>query len=199
MTTIERIRLAGIACAGGGMLWVLVLMADVVEHETVYDGGTNYRIWEAFLVLIQVLLLIGVLGLLWSGATGSGRLGQVGLGMALLGRISFLAGEINSFIQGKDDEILVPLGAVLTATGMILAGIAVLRAGRWLGRRRYLPLAVGLYPFVAMFPIVAITGDPSILMISLWGFLWVVLGIALHAETRSAAWSHRPATASVYS
>jgi hypothetical protein len=178
----ERIRLAGIACAGGGALWVLLLMADVLAPQTVRGSATSYRGWEALLILVQALLLVGVAGLAWSGATGAGWLGRIGLGIALLGRTSFLLGEIRSFAQGSDDDLFVPLGALLTAMGMVLAGIAVVRARRWVGPRRYLPLATGIYPFVAMFPVLAITGEPPTPMIALWGILWLLLGLALHAE-----------------
>lgn len=178
----ERIRLAGIACAGGGALWVLLLMADVLAPQTVRGSATSYRGWEALLILVQALLLVGVAGLAWSGATGAGWLGRIGLAIALLGRTSFLLGEIRSIAQGSDDDLLVPLGALLTAMGMVLAGIAVVRARRWVGPRRYLPLATGIYPFVAMFPVLAITGEPPTPMIALWGILWLLLGLALHAE-----------------
>ena len=182
MTTRERVRLAGIACAGGGALWVLVLLAVAVAPETVRGSLTSYRLWEALLILVQALLLAGVAGLAWSGAAGAGWPGRVGLGVALLGRTAFVLGELSSFVRGRDDELLVPLGALLTGVGMVLAGIAVVRARRWAGWRRYVPLAAGLYPFVAMFPVLALTGTPPGPAIALWGLLWLLLGLALQAE-----------------
>ncbi len=199
MANTERNRLAGSACAVGGALWVIVLMADVVAHRSVYGSAASYRVWEALLVLVQALLLAGVVGLAWSGAVGAGRLGRIGLGFALLGRTSFLLGEFHSFVQGKDDEVLVPLGALVTGLGMLLVGIAVVRARRWEGWHRIIPLLTGLYPFVAMFPIIAITGEPSPLMIALWGLLWVLLGLVLYAEAGVAGVPQRSSSASAYS
>jgi hypothetical protein len=40
-------------------------------------------------------------------------------------------------------------------------------------------LAMGLYPFLVMFPVVAATGEPSMLLIGLWGVPAAVIGIAL--------------------
>ena len=182
MATAERVRTAALACTVGGALWLVVLMGDVVAHGTIYDSATSYRVWEAVLVLVDVLLLAGVVGLAWSGAVGDCLLGRVGLGIALLGRVAFLAGEVHSVVQGRDDELLVPVGAVLTALGMLLAGIAVLRARRWDGWHRLTPLLIGVYPFVAMFPILALTGEPPALGIALWGIPWLLLGLAVRAE-----------------
>ena len=78
MTTRERVRLAGIACAGGGALWVLVLLAVAAAPETVRGSLTSYRLWEAAPILAQALLLVGVAGLAWSarrGLAGPGRPG----------------------------------------------------------------------------------------------------------------------------
>ena len=100
MTTRERVRLAGIACAGGGALWVLVLLAVAAAPETVRGSLTSYRLWEAALTLAQALLLVGVAGLAWSGAAGAGWPGRVGLGIALLERTSFVLGELSSFVRG---------------------------------------------------------------------------------------------------
>ena len=56
----------------GGALWMIVLIADVVAHQSVYRSATSYRTWEALLILVQTLLLVGVVGLARSGATGTG-------------------------------------------------------------------------------------------------------------------------------
>ena len=196
MANTERIRLTGLACAAGGVLWLVVLMAEVVNHQAVYGSTAHYRVWEALLILVQTLLLIGVVGLSWSGAAGAGRLGRIGLGLALLGRTSFLLGELRSFILGKDDGLFVPLGALVTGLGMLLAGIAIVRARRWGGWHRIIPLIAGIYPFVAMFPILAATGNPPEVMIMLWGAVWLLLGLALHAEAGATGMlRHRTAVA----
>lgn len=199
MASENRVRQSGIACAIGGALWTITLLAEVLFHETVYGNAANYRIWEGLLIVVQALLLIGVAGLAMSGAAGRGWLGRIGLGIALLGRIAFLLGEIHSFAQGGDDEILVPLGALLSGIGMVVVGIAVLRARRWDGWQRVLPLLTGIYPFVAMFPVLAVTGTPPGLSIALWGILWLLLGLALQTSASTATSRQRTATASAYS
>jgi hypothetical protein len=185
MANGDRVRQAGVACAVGGALWVLVLMAAVVAPDAVYGNATGFRIWEGLLIVVQALLLYGVVGLVWSGGAGSGWLGRIGLGIALLGRASFLIGEVVSFATGTEDGTFVPLGALLTGVGMVLVGIAVLRARRWDGWQRFLPMLAGVYPFVAMFPLFAVMGEPPVILIALWGIVWLFLGIAL--QTRASA------------
>ncbi|MGH3087954.1 MAG: hypothetical protein ACRDSJ_11630 [Rubrobacteraceae bacterium] len=75
---------------------------------------------------------------------------------------------------------------MITAVGMTLVGIAVLRARRWVGWRRFIPLLVGLYPFVAMFPLVFIMSEPSYLSIAVWGIPWLLLGYAISSSARDA-------------
>lgn len=177
-------RWPGIACALGGVIWCLTLLLDPVSGGAVRDTEARFRTWEAVILIAQVLLLIGVVGLAVSGAISDSWLGKTGLGLALIGRVVFILAEIHSIIRADDDTPLLPLGALLTAVGMLLTGIAVLQAHRWLGWHRWTPLLTGLYPFVAMFPFVALTDEPSMVTIALWGLLWILLGIALDAEAR---------------
>jgi hypothetical protein len=79
---------------------------------------------------------------------------------------------------------LTQLGALLNAVGMVAVGIAVLRARAWRGWTRWIPLAVGLYPFLVMFPMLIVAGRPPSYVIGLWGMIWAVLGagIGQHAK-----------------
>ncbi|MDQ6906336.1 MAG: hypothetical protein M3176_05845 [Chloroflexota bacterium] len=199
MTNTERIRIAAIACTIGGVLWVLNVLLGVVANQQVHRSAAIFRAWEAVFILLQVLLLIGVVGLAWSGATGDGRLGRIGLGIALVGRFAFVLGETHSFVRGSDDSPLMPVGALATGIGMILVGIAVVRARRWEGWHRMIPLLAGIYPFVAMFPILAATGNPPEVMIMFWGFLWILLGLVLYAEEAMTGAMRQSPSASAFS
>ena len=148
-----------------------------------------FAISRVFWIIISSLLFIGVVGLaLWD--VMAGRFGGIALGIVVVGQVSFLLSEIHQLITGEDDSFLVPLGALITAVGMTLVGIAVLRARRWGGWQRFTPLLVGGYPFVAMFPFVFITGEPNQLAIAGWGLLWFLLGYA----TWSSVAEERPSS-----
>ena len=194
--------MAGVLCAVGGASWLVNGMVNgVVSLVTSQPYGVIsppygmvFAIADIFWVVIQSLLLIGVVGLVLSGAA-PGWFGGIALGLALLGRVDFVVAEIHSLINvltiGEDTSVLLPLGALTTAVGMTLVGIAVLRAKRWGGWQRFTPFLAGIYPFVAMFPFIFITSEPNALAIAGWGLPWLLLGYALwsSAGERRTPWS----------
>jgi len=171
---LGRVRVAGVFCAVGGAGWFAnALLASAISRP----NSAAFVVTEVLWTLIQLLLLIGVVGLALSGVA-SGWFGGIALGLALLGRVDFVLAEIHSLILGEE-SFLLPLGALITAVGMTLVGIAVLRARRWGGWQRFTPLIVGVYPFVVMFPFIFITDEPNVLAIAGWGLTWCLLGYAI--------------------
>lgn len=170
------VRTAGVLCVAGAAGWLVTGSVTTVTGEL---DGAAFAVWEGAWILVQSLLLVGVVGLALSGAA-PGLFGGIALAIALLGRIDFVAADFHSLISGTE-SFLLPLGAVITAVGMTLVGVAVLRARRWEGWRRFTPLVVGLYPFAAMFPFIFISDEPNMLAIALWGVPWLLLGCALYA------------------
>ena len=138
--TPGTVQTAGVLCAVGGAGWLVDGVCSVIGGNPV--GWRDVRGLGGVLDLVQSLLLIGVAGLAFSGAA-PGRFGGISLGLALLGRVDFVAAEIHSLIIGYDSDLL-PLGALVTAVGMTLVGIAVLRAKRWGGWQRFAPLLAGV-------------------------------------------------------
>jgi len=77
-----------------------------------------------------------------------------------------------------------PMGAFLNGLGMILVGYASIKAAIWTDWKRYTPLIAGLFPFVFMFPLRFLTGARPAAVIGLWGFAWILLGIASWLRSR---------------
>ena len=71
--------------------------------------------------------------------------------------------------------------------GLILAGIAVLRAGWWSGWHRYPVLATGLFIPLILMPSFALPGYGPNYAIGLWGICWLLLGAALRAHAGPAS------------
>lgn len=175
----DQIRLAGIACLLGGLLFCGINLYPEQSAPLLQDG-------------LGVLLLLGLLGgpLGLRGLAGFGqgwtkRLGSVGTIIALLGLFAYLVGV---FANRLNPELgfLYALGALLSGLGMLLAGIATIAAQQIVDWRRFAPLLVGLY-YVLMLPIQIIffigpTGAPSTLLLSFWGLAWALLGYAIWHE-----------------
>jgi len=167
-------RIAAGLWLAGGVTW---LVAGAV------DGGSVEAIW----IVADLLLLAGLLALGRLRPFGDRRLGRAGLTVAVVGRLVFVAAELVSIAQKTDENPLLPVGALLSALGMVALGVAVARGGVWRGPGRFAPLTMGLYPFVVMFPLVAASGgEPSVAAIAVWGLAAVLVGAAAWAQQGSA-------------
>lgn len=132
----------------------------------------------------QVCILFSMLLLHKLNLNGRGFWRKFSLLIPVLGSLSYLTGIISMFI-GQPIIIFFPTGALLTGLGMVIVGIQVVRTGKLGAWKRFTPLLVGLYPFVIMFPIVIITGSPSVPAILLWGVPWKIMGCTLLTELYS--------------
>ncbi|MCB0185370.1 MAG: hypothetical protein KDE31_13955, partial [Caldilineaceae bacterium] len=102
-------------------------------------------------------------------------------GLAASGHLIFVLVEIHSLIIGELSPLF-PAAPMLSAVGILLTGIAVLRARQWHGWTRWLPLITGVYPFLFMFPFVAVTGSTLDIAIGFWGLVRFGLGLAIRAQ-----------------
>lgn len=148
----------------GGLCWFAAGM-------TFDAADPRFTLASVLWLVADLLLVVGLLSLLQSRPHGERQLGTVMLVLALLGRAVFAAGEVHSLVRGDDHTPLLPAAALLTAVAMTAYGVVVLRARRVDGLARVAPLLMGLYPFVAMFPLVAVTDDPPVLSIAGWGLV----------------------------
>jgi len=175
-------RLAGTLYAVGGGLWFLLAATMTALYGIeLPPGTTGFYVTEAIFVVVQALLLVGWFGLRWSGAVGQGWFGRIAFWLGALGHLIFVVAEIHSLLIGTL-SMLLPLGAITSAVGMLLTGIAVLLAKAWRGWTRWVPLLAGLYPWVAMFPFLALEGEPSGYAIAGWGLMRLALGLAIRAQ-----------------
>jgi len=173
----ERAALAWIA---GGLGWIVTLQVGLRATE----GTGGFYATEVALLPVHGLVLAGIIGLWRSDATGDAPWGRRGLGLAAFGRVAFIGLEIGSIIQGSDD-LPFPIAVVLTGVGMLVAGAAIARAGRWRGWTRWTPLAMGAYPFLVIVPVFAATGErPADALVAGWGLAIVAVGVAMRHASR---------------
>ena len=179
MNRADQSRITAAAWIIGGAAWVTngLLGLDSV------DGSRGFYVSEVVWLGVHALVLFGLIGLL-RHTPRDDLLSRRGLALALVGRVVFLVAEIVAIVVADDEIALLPLAALLTAVGMTLVGIGILRSRRWVGWQRFAPLVMGVYPFVAMFPVVAVTGVRPDMSVSLWGLTIVAVGVAM--MTRSA-------------
>ena len=111
--------------------------------------------------LAQLLFVGTLVAFARGGAFGTGRTGRLGAWLAVVGGGVFVIAHTVSLIfrdavtddpAGVTAVSLFAVASLLTAVGFIVAGVAVARAGRWTGWRRYTALAVGVW-MLCMIPL----------------------------------------------
>jgi hypothetical protein len=135
----------------------------------------------------HLLLIAGVAGVARAGAAGRGRLGLAGLAGTLLGLAVLTVAEIVSLGDTDVAIVLFSAATLLMGLGLLLLGVAVLRARCWTGWHRFTPLACGLFIFLVLLPSFALPEPASNYMIGVWGVCWLLLGLALRAEAAGRA------------
>jgi hypothetical protein len=139
------------------------------------------------LVHLGELAIFVALGL--SGATGTGLLGRVGLGVGGLGSLLLAVAEV--IPPSATSETLFAIAPNLVGIGLVLAGIAVVRTGRFTGWRRWVTLALGVYVFAVLTPLIITSGGPpayaAVAGLLGWEVLWVLIAVAVLVEAEHAA------------
>lgn len=172
----ERIGAACLVVGGGA--WVVNGLLGLSAP----NGTARFYVCEAVWLVVHPLIGAGLVALLRSDSLNGLEGARVGLRIAIVGRLTFFVGEIIAIAVANDEIAALPLAAVLTTVGMTVAGVAVARSPRWRGWARLTPLAMGLYPLIAMFPLLAITGKRPNTAVSAWGLTTIALGVAMLTE-----------------
>ena len=73
---------------------------------------------------------------------------------------------------------------VLLGLGMVVAGVGALRAGLFEGARWWLPLGLGVYVFVVLFPAVFGPMVAGRIAIGVWLLGFAALGLAIRRAAR---------------
>lgn len=162
----------------GGAVWITASLIGVGAD----DGSDRFYAAEAVWIVAHLLVLAGIVCLGALRVHGDRRLGQAGFAVAFAGRVVFVAAEAVSIATGELAEVILPIGALVSAIGMTMAGTAIAREGTWRKWRRFAPLAMGVFPFVFMFPLAA-TGAPPDAAIAIWSVPTIAIGLAARSGT----------------
>jgi hypothetical protein len=187
-------RLAGWICAAGGLIGVasglvtafVTPAVDMDLYRYPYSPGA-YTATQIIFVTNHLMLLVGLLGLGRIRAA-HGALWTIGAALGSFGLLLLTGCEIwalrltNAFVDGPQSgplDTAYGFATVATGIGLTLAGIAVVRTGRWRGWARWTPLVLGILVFVMVIPGVFGTFLEGRLTITAWMLGWTALGVAL--------------------
>lgn len=148
----------------------------------------GYVVAEISFAVNHVLLLVGVLGVAWSGAVGNIRIGRAGVRVSVLGLVALTLCELvaitladSAYPTSRTDLLDTGYGisSILIGVGLVMAGIAVARTGRWSGWSRYAVLACGAAVFGIVIPGVFGPFIVGRLVLTLWMLMFAGLGYAV--------------------
>lgn len=188
---------AGLVCAGvqldGGIIAAAYRATSTVPEDRLnfpFAGSlatTTSLTWG----LSAALFVLTLLAFVRSGAVGTSRAGRIGAILALVGGILFVAAHAVSLIfrDARVDDpaglaaiALFLVGTLCSAGGFIVAGVAVVRAGRWTSWRRYAVLPVGIW----MLCMVPLQFTPLLpLTVAVYAATLATFAVALLAEPES--------------
>jgi hypothetical protein len=92
-----------------------------------------------------------------------------------------------SLLRPDSAEVLFAFATLLLTMGLVIAGAALVRSGRWSGWHRFTVLACGLFLPLVFLPSFALPGLATHYAIGVWGVCWLLVGLALRAESAKAA------------
>jgi hypothetical protein len=195
--------LAGWICAAGGLIGVasglvtaLVTPAVDIDMYRYPYSPSAYTATQVIFAANHLMLLVGLLGLGRIRAA-SGALWKTGVAFGTFGLLLLTGCEIwalrlaYAFADGSRSSRLgtaYGFATVATGIGLTLAGIAVVRTGRWRGWARWTPLALGVLVFVMVIPGIFGTFLQGRLAITAWMLGWIALGVALILDPAPRRW-----------
>ncbi|HXZ74739.1 MAG TPA: hypothetical protein VEH31_28260 [Streptosporangiaceae bacterium] len=186
--------LAGWVCAAGGVVGAAsglitafvtpAVSMDMYRYPFSPSGYTAAQIIHA---ANHLMLLAGLLGI-GRVRAARGPSWVTGAAFGAFGLLLLTGCEIwalrltNTAVDGPQSGPLntaYGVATIVSGVGLILAGIAVVRTGRWRGWARWTPLALGVLVFVMVIPGLFGTFLEARLAITAWMLAWTALGVAL--------------------
>ena len=179
---------AGLLGAASGIFLAVVTPVVSAERFSYPLESVQFAFIQVWFVVQHLGLLVGIMALGVTGAAGLGRSPRIGqllavVGMTVLtvteGVAILAAGEVVPSTLVTLLEVSYGISSTLIGVGLVMVGLAVLRSRTWLGWRRFLPLAIGVYVFVPMTPALSGPFVAARLAISGWMLLFGLLGWTL--------------------
>ncbi len=190
MDTNNRAHLVGAAGIIGAALWAVgLLLQDSLSLTK--PGNPLYAADQIVFILAQTAWIICILGLIWAGAMGEGRLARSAAVVMAAGMALWPIGSLLALV-GVPADFLIPVAVLIFTAGAILTTVAILVVGRWHGWQRFTPLLQVLY-YVGVISFAMATGgsgghgEPSLPQLLLWSVPFALMGLAVLTEGSNPA------------
>ncbi len=194
------VKMAGLLCLVGAVVGAIGGIVTGFIQPAVSSAlysypytPTGFLIAQVVFMLSHVLLLVGILGLAWSGAAGGSLTGRVGLWISVVGMVTLTLCEVGAMTLATSPypgpgtglmDTAFGVASILIGVGLTLAGVAVVRVGKWTGWHLFIPLICGVAVFVIVIPGVFGPFLAGRLVLAAWMLMFAALGWALYTRAR---------------
>ena len=199
--TARSVHAAGAVCLvaglGGAGATLYLAMASPVGGEsfTYPHGAPELTGLQMMIALLRAGLIFGLLGLSWSGAVPLSRSARSGryLALVMMTVLTVVEGLAVTVPLSPSDArppafgVVYGASTILLGAGLLAEGLGVGRAGAWQGWKRWLPLGLGAWLILVVFPALALSFDAARWAMSAWLFLFALLGWVLTGQDGSAS------------
>ena len=187
INTMNRTRNTGLVCMSAAILWIIAITMEYHYDLKPPGSGVLYDLNQLMFIMANAGLLTGIFGLIWTRAAGEGLFGRFALGLFAFGYSILIVATIVSLPAGNNDNWLFPIGGLAASLGCFLAGIAIATAKSWQGWQRWSVLIYAIYYWAALFlPLVIANQEPNQITETIWGFAWLLIGLALFTNSRNS-------------
>jgi hypothetical protein len=174
MMASNMIRLCGLTAMLGGVLWITVWAIEgarpVAPPGGYREGWESFNIWSGVAVM---LTMIGLTGAYFLQMRRIGWIGHAGFVLPWIGITLMGAGRLGQALEIGNAWILVILGAFVLTIGIILFGVATLRA-------KVLPFGAGLLLLAAGLMLFLVDPENRRAFLALpYGAAWLWIGYVL--------------------
>jgi hypothetical protein len=175
-------RTAGFAGMAGAVIWIIAVIMEAGLGLKTPDSGPLNNVNQLIYSMGMIGILIGILGLLWGDAV-KGTFGRIAVILFALGYLILVSANLLTVSSGSEDQILYPIGGIVSLLGAVFTGIAVAVEKRWSGWQRFMPLIHAAFVFFVLYlPLFIANQEPTPLKELLWGVSLLLMGLAVYTS-----------------
>lgn len=182
-SALDRLAPA-LVIASGVVALVTTAAAAFVNPAIATPGRAAYNGSGVVMTLVDLLLAIGLTGLVLSAAVRPGVLRWVAGALLVAGSFAIVPAEILLRVNFATGNAAFGIAGPVQAVGLILFGIGVIVTGRWTSWRRFAVLAMGLYVPVVMMPALIMSHGDNLAALAGYHLCVVLVGAAYAVESR---------------